>query len=334
MNGIILSEEKLAYLFDEIARGFKKSPLEIALFFVLVLVIAAIPVFITRRQTERRRRRNALLSRRLFKETVTTRGFSTEELDLLSRLSSVLNDPSRIHLLVRDRAVFNRCVRKLGPADTDLSVLSAIRTKLGFRARSGECRPRSTGGLPTGLPLSFGQSDDQTGRTREWTGLIREILPESFLVETAGHPVPPKRGDVLVTFDNAAGSYTFRTRVRNHGRGVVYLDHTDGIQRVQRRAFFRKNLHIPVIVRRTLDGGTAERTRATLIDLGGGGASLKMHDLHMGEKLGLTIPLSHGAIDLQAEVIRLSKNHSVTHVVFRGVEGRDRDTILGYLFRR
>jgi hypothetical protein len=111
------------------------------------------------------------------------------------------------------------------------------------------------------------------------------------------------------------------------------VEQPEEIKQYQRRNYYRRKTHLSVFVTPLHTGG--ETYRSTLLDLGGGGASLgNPQSLFKAGDL-LELSFSSGASDfrLPAEVVRISRNASVLHVQFRSIAESARDRIIGSLYR-
>jgi c-di-GMP-binding flagellar brake protein YcgR len=143
---------------------------------------------------------------------------------------------------------------------------------------------------------------------------------------------PPPASPVTVVFQNRAGVFSFRTRVRSAEGGVLRLDQVEGLQRTQRRRYYRRRLRLPVKVQ-TREGEPPLESQ--LLDLGGEGASLVNpgRRLSAGDLAELAFRVGGESFRLTAEVLRVSRDGQVLHVRFHGLRDADRDRLLGILFR-
>jgi c-di-GMP-binding flagellar brake protein YcgR len=109
------------------------------------------------------------------------------------------------------------------------------------------------------------------------------------------------------------------------------VSHSTAVRRIQRRAYYRRKLAKPVYVKTA--GSREEPLRSTLLDLSGGGASLRRTGdifLENGSlDLVFFIP-GENKVDLRAKIVRLTPE--TAHVSFDYVPGPVRDRIIGYLF--
>lgn len=159
--------------------------------------------------------------------------------------------------------------------------------------------------------------------------------------------VEPGR-EVYVTFVRPDALYRFRTRVLrvNSAARTVVLERNDaGIERIQRRTYFRMHVRLHVRTRRYISVGTPRKVtlekNAEALDLSGGGALLRLDEPYQrGDLLELSLSLPDGgpAIDAVGRVIRVEKAESADGLSFRcGIEfvrikESDRSRIVRFLF--
>jgi c-di-GMP-binding flagellar brake protein YcgR len=119
--------------------------------------------------------------------------------------------------------------------------------------------------------------------------------------------------------------------VRSSGRGEITVAHSRTVSRVQRRSYYRRKLAKPVYVRAA--GSREKPLRSALLDLSGGGASLRRTGDIFREDGALELAFfisGDTRLDLRARVVRLTPE--TAHVSFDGVPDPVRDRIIGYLF--
>jgi c-di-GMP-binding flagellar brake protein YcgR len=327
----VLDEEKLELILTEMSEGFAKKPLEIAFFSVLVIGIVVAVMLLYRRQLRSGREQRLRYSRKIFSRTVRERKLLIEEVSLLESMAGYLKSPDLKHLLVENERTFNTCAAKLLESGGALSSeIAALRLKLGFRPRSPEQPFYSTAQLFEDLPVIVVQKGRQGCR-----GRVDRIEPHLLGIEVGDGSIPLKRGLPLqVYFQTPSGRFMFSTRIRKVGRGYVEVVHAERIKRLQRRQFYRKKIMLPVYVKRA---GLAERTQlTTLIDLGGGGASIANRELQCeaGERVSLSLlPPAKERIDMVGVVLRVSRGGKIAHIRFDHILEADRDRIMNILFR-
>lgn len=91
----------------------------------------------------------------------------------------------------------------------------------------------------------------------------------------AGDSFPGKGARLSLYFHNSAGIYSFPTRIIDLMKGVVHVEQSSTITFHQpRRKYFRRKEFLPVFVRPAASLEVPHES--ILLDLGGGGASLRV----------------------------------------------------------
>lgn len=98
-----------------------------------------------------------------------------------------------------------------------------------------------------------------------------------------------------------------------------------------RRMYMRRRVRLPVLVAREPDAADARQT--ILLDLGGGGASLRnpWGLLQKGDPLRMSFSPGAGRLTVAAHVVRVSGNGTAIHVKFESLSETARDRILAFL---
>jgi len=328
----ILSEQKLAILFQEIAKGFVHSPLEIALF--IFLVLSFFSVFLAVYLVQLHRIREHLLSRgrRAFMRISRRKALSSTELHLLEQLASYLKIPAEIHLLLEDHSVFNFCVRKL-KSEKLLSAqsLSSLRCKLGFKREDPEQIPHSSAELPCHMTVFL-----SPGGCIRMQGIILNVLPDSITIRVqSSFDLADSGTSVTVSFFKSSGIFSFQSRVLRREGDYICVAHSEQVRRLQRRAYYRTSLRLPVLLKSPGFAGFPVRT--TLLDLGGGGARLFNEGMSFHEEDDLTLlfsPPGSERLILPCRVVRLSEEGKALHVAFKKIPETSRDRVIRYIFTR
>jgi hypothetical protein len=335
---IILDAEKLSRFFQTVSRGFQRSPVEIIIAVVAVAAFVGVLLLAYLLQGGRTKSRSRRLARRRYAERAERLGLSREEQRLLDRLARCLKDQNRKHELLSNQPLFNHCVARLREREPEAqrarthAALLALRLRLGFRLQGPEEIPASSVELPEGQRLALIRSLPTAGRAR---GRVGGQEPGCLLVELEpGSPAFAPGDAVRVYLQNRAGLFSFDSSVQSAGPDGLRLGHTDAIQRLQRRKYYRRKLSLPVSVGRP---GTGEPPRPSLFaDLGGNGASLRNPQgaFRPGEQVELIFSVGGERLRLTAEVLRLSKQGELMHVRFASMRESTRDRILGSLLKR
>ncbi len=327
---IVLDEEQLSFIFKEIAKGFEKGPLEIALFAVLVAGIGVSVVLLYRRQLRRGREEIIQRSQKLFDQIAKKKSLGKPDLHILEQMVKHLKSPADKYLILEDQPTFNACARKLLTTDrVAVSGIAALRVKLGFKTRSLEGVPHSTADLQDDLPVIVVQKGKKGGR-----GRIAQVKPSSFTIALEGEMPTLKRTlPIQIYFQGPSGRYTFISRIRGYGKGGIEVAHSENIKRLQRRKFYRKRLMLPVYVKRA--ESEEHSVLSTLIDLSGGGASLVNRDMlfRAGDRISISLAASRTKrIYITGDVIRMSRGGKTIHVEFGNMLESSRDRIIRLLF--
>jgi c-di-GMP-binding flagellar brake protein YcgR len=333
---IVLDEAKLNHILNEMAEGLARSPLEIALFIILVSCIILAVVVFNRRQLRAVREEKLRRSQRLFGQGVRERKLGFGDVSLLESMAAYLGEPSEKHLLLDNQSAFNTCARKLlAGGCASGAEIAALRLKLGFVSRSPEQVFLSSAQLYKNMPVVVAVRGIGPGR-----GIIQEVKPNGLCITLHGAAAldescfSAQGTPVRIAFQAPSGRFVFTARVRSAAKGILEVSHTEQIKRLQRRQFYRRNVALPVHVKRF---GVGEETiDTTLFDLGGGGASLSNRDARfvVGDRVSLFVASSSlNRIQLTGEVIRVSKNSAIAHIRFSGISEPERDRIMGFVLK-
>lgn len=294
-------------------------------FIVFLVVFSA-------RQVKKRREETAKQEKEVLARLVRTKHLLPNEIDMLNGLVRHLRKGQRLFELLERSSIFNACVRRYRESEpVQASVLSSLRVKLGFRAEGPERIPHSTAELTPGtqLILLYGK--------KKLVGSVAK-LDEDFLLISVGErvslPAPGTRLSILL--QKRSGLYGFKTVVGRPQGSMVRLRHTEDIQRVQRRKFYRRRTSLPVMLRKAAGGvGAVEWRRTRLKDLGGGGASMEAPGggMGVGEEVEVAFHLKKGPpVRVRGLVVRLSGNGRVMHIQFGPMGDAQRDRIIAHLF--
>ena len=330
---------KVSEFLDSIARGFVTSPLQYALFGGVILLVVVGLLVAYRVQRGRARRLENRLALERFERLAGKLGLSGPEREALDHLAG--GQVARKLRLLASPSAFNSAAARLGPAAQDAlaqSSLAELRLKLGYQARNPERAPSASSELPEGLPVLLVWVSPG-GRRRLAAEVGAQEADALVLVHPPDATAPPPGSPVTVAFQNRAGVFSFRTRVRAASGGlrpaaggVVRLDHVERLERTQRRQYYRRKLRLPVQVQ-AREGEPPLASQ--LLDLGGEGASLvnPRKSLSAGDLAELAFRVGGESFQLTAEVLRVSRDGQVLHVRFHGLREADRDRLLGTLFR-
>jgi len=326
----VLDQDKISKFLGEIREGFIRTPLEITIFIVLVLGIILFFFFMYRYQTTKRRLHRQKIEQELFLQGVIKKGLTQVERDILEKMALYLKPNQGKHLLLENPHIFNSCLENMKKQeDINQQIAAGLRMKLGFRRPGLEKVIHSSVDLPEDLPVLILQKSK-----KQCSGKIKKVEPDSLIVDLKSPLTSPVPGTpVRVYFKSHSGIFSFRTRVKKSSKNLLFLAHSENIDRLQRRKFYRKRISQPVYIR--LFSSEEPVKKSTLLDLGGGGASLKNVEkaFKPGDELELTFYTSgRQQVTLTGKVIQLSEGGKTLHLEFENIPESIRDTIISYIF--
>jgi c-di-GMP-binding flagellar brake protein YcgR len=148
--------------------------------------------------------------------------------------------------------------------------------------------------------------------------------------------ISPPAMDARLTayFHNAAGIFSFPTRITDRNNGAVRLAHSSQITRHQRRKYYRSKVRLPVFIKHS--STAADPQESLLLDLGGGGASLQTRGglFKKGDLVEMSFSPAIGTSALAGRVLRVSRNGRVINVKFVSLLDAERNRIMGFLFKQ
>ncbi|HTP57281.1 MAG TPA: PilZ domain-containing protein [Spirochaetia bacterium] len=314
-----------------VAQGFVQTPIELVLLlgFVLALVLVFVGYFVVqtlRADAETRRR-----SRELLDDLVQKLSLNADDMALLRTLATSGGKGTAEYLLLVNRHIFDACARHLLQAGKASEFqLNALRLKAGFRLTETESVPASSAELPEGSSLLL-----QWAPQKQSHAVILAQEPALMTARLDGGSTAPPRGIRLrVAFHNASGIFFFATTVAGSDGSTLHLEHSSSIQRFQRRRYYRRKERLPVFIWAASLGASAGES--TLLDLGGGGASLEnpRRVMKEGDLLEMSFSPGSDTLTLPARVLRVSPGRGVIHVKFESPSESQRNRIMGFLFHQ
>jgi hypothetical protein len=327
---IYLDQEKLDQFFKSVANSFATTPTQVLVFFgVLALILAFLIIFYL---IQRRHIHSRLYgqSARRYAELIDRHMLSGAEVELIEAMQEYLPHDKHKYELLSNQHLFNLCAGKLqNRKKVSESTLASLRLKLGFRLAQPEESPSSSVELPAGTPVYL----LVPGRERI-RGTIAAQEPGGVIVTPVEEKAAFSTGTAIrVYFKNQAGVFSFPSIILEAGRHELTLRHSEEIKQYQRRSYYRRRVYLSVLISPLHGGGKAYGT--TLLDLGGGGASLGNPGkvFQTGDMLELTFSAMSSDFRIPARVVRTSGNASVLHVQFESIAESSRDRIIGSLHR-
>ena len=263
-------QARLGQILDSISLGFRQTPLEILLFFIIVLVLLAVFVLAFFGQKRRTNREIGRHSREVLEHLLLKLDLSDEETVLLGRLAAYLDPGVSEQALLVNWQVFSGCARKLQQSeDVSESRLDALRAKIGLTSNQAAEVPGSSAGLPEGSPVVL-----IAAAGARFRGTVIEQGPLAIAVRLSGGVSFPGKGvRASLYFHNSAGIYSFPTTIVDLVKDVVRVEQSSTVTFHQpRRKCLRRKEFLPIFVRLAASREAPHET--ILLDLSGAGASL------------------------------------------------------------
>ncbi len=296
---------------------------QILLWVLIVGVLVIVPLFIVIFITARARQRRLQGALRRFHEILMQRGLSNGEQTLMERLEQYFqHDKSRLPELAHDPALFNGAARNMLEAEPEMEeAIARLRFKLGLILKNAFQAPHSTTELTPGMAVYL----TLNGRT-ELNAMVSDVQDSCFYIQSS---LPGRPGDTAsMEFHSHAGVFRFRTRIKKIENNFFLFAHTEHIEQVQKRRYFRKKIELPV----TLERATLKESAASYaLDISGGGA--RVHNPGLDYRPGelITVVVFMGRREeavIQARVIRLNQKDDSVSLSFDNITDTLRDRLV------
>ncbi len=321
--------------FLEVIRDFRTSPLEIALILILLALFLAVIIFVYLRQQRKKEQQRKKWVEEQFTGLADHFHLSPEDREFLERMAECIpNGRLRKHELLRSGHVFDAAARELlSRGETDEEKLAALRVQLQFPPAGEREEVYSSSELPRGKLLSLVDEEQ-----RRYGATVSGVTPEALLLNIEdGGAIPAKGSRLRVNFQQKSGLYTFTANVFQAEGGILSLEHSDTIQKEQRRRFYREELMEEISFKKS---GDENWQRTLLYDLGGEGAKVENPEYPgsscgEGERVLLVIDMEKsGAVELPGEITAVTGGGKLYHIRFAEIPETIRDTIFAYIFSR
>ncbi len=319
-------------MYPAMAAGFSTSHVEIVIFFLILTGSIALWVGTSLHRAREEERRRTERAEEYYREIVNTRGLGPTDRALLDRMAEGLHDPRDKSLLLQDQRVFNLAAATLLENDPFLSQgdVATLRSHLGFTGAPPGIAPHATAELEAGASVLLDDSRHNpvpaTILPHQGT-VLRVRIPEDAPRFSSGRPV-------YIVYRNAAGIFRFKCTLYGRKEQVLELNHSEKGERMQRRGYFRRSMHLPALLASQLEPESQLETHLT--ELGGNGATVHNpeNQFTRDDAVELTFrPDKMGNITVIARVVRTSRDNSLLHLRFVNVREADRDRIYHRLFQ-
>ncbi len=329
---LLLDEDRLTQFLKSVSAGLSKSPLEIFLALLFIVLFFSFFIFMYIFQKKREYARLTTNARLKLKKYTEKYKLNPSEIEIINKLSKYLKNPEIDKpMLLTNQTTFNYATSKLlETQEVPEATLAALRIKLGFAKKDRESPIHSTGELLPGITFYIIQ-----GGIRKFYGKLRRVTPQSLIVQIEKDAIPPGTGSTLkVLFQRKNGILSFNSYVQKVENHIIHIAHSEAIKASQKRKYYRRKLSAPLLIR--VAGSTEHPIKTNFIDLGGGGASVINPEkrFKLKDDVELTFYISkEDRITVVGEVIRVSKNGEVIHLSFGPLRESVRDKIIGYVLK-
>lgn len=304
-------------------RAFEIADFAVA-FILLLLLIFLILMILSLIQSRKLKRELARRSEEVYYHLLPTFRLDAEEHELVKRLAAFLNFPQQKYRILINPQLFDACADRLrAKEDLDEGLLADLRSKLGFSSTASGLLPISSVELPREMPMLIVRKGQ--GKIR---GKVAANTKGSLVIGTdqnseAVQPDTP----CMVYFQSPAGFFSFPSRIIRQDKRSLRLQHSGQIKRHQRRRYSRKRVRLPVFLR--IVNGNSESFSCDLVDLSGGGATLRNPEkrLKEGDRAELSFAPKDQRFHLLARVVRTSKGGDLAHVEFTSPDQAIRNLI-------
>ncbi len=349
---IILDGDKLRGFWDNIAQGFQKSPLEAAISILIIALLIAVPVVLFLHKQKKDRNRKTDRARAVFGAYAAKKSLSEGDRDLLHKMCRhVSKGELELLDLATKPASFNAAAKRLmGAGDSGRvndAMIARLRIKLGLVHSGSRGILHSTAEFYQGMPLQLAVESG-----RKMVGKVQEVQPDGFMLQV---PERLAKGALVeLRVRRPTGLYSLTTYVIGKRGNGYQLQHSERVERVQKRRFFRKVLRLPVLfainvssgATNDASGATNDASGATsvssigvfktrLIDLSAGGAKIRNPGVgtSAGDVIHLKIfPGKAEPIKLKSRVTRVSPDGASLSVAFDLLKDSTRDQIMKLVF--
>lgn len=323
---------------DQISSGFQTSQGEIILFtvlFSLILLGLVAGQIVRMRRSKKPKKRSGPPRPPVLRSHNQPRReqirLNYREQQTLDKLAWFLKDPSRSDALLDDHPMLIKIARR-GIREGVVKELDVHRLARAVGADTTPLKiaPHSTHTIPAGAEISVSSAAMAMGSgvvqiSNESGVQVRMLKGEKNF--TSGESV-----DVICY--SGEGMYQFHTTVLSIEEKNMLLRHSPHVQFAQRRAYRRREIAMPVMIR--MPGIDHKPLSGTTVDLSIGGAAITSRKKKLGVGTFLELAIDMGApapVTVQGTVVRVSRRGKTAHISFSGVDPQARHRLFRRLIR-
>ena len=330
MNYLILIVNYREFL-NSVSNGLAGSSFQIMLASISLFFFIFIIILISKIHKYKEKKKLKLILDKKYNNLIKQYSINPDEKEIIERLSKFLRSPEKKYLLLLNPNIFHSTLNKLRELilinkkeHLDSKILYSLEHKLGFNRISKFSELNTTYDLPDGLSvyIIFNKNQKISGSIINTESEIK-VDVENRIKENL------KGKKAIIYTHTYSGIYVFYTVVKSAEKYQLSLEHTFKLKTLQRRNFFRKSVHLPVLIEKT--GEPAEPIGSLLYDISGGGASIDNRKLGLkpNDDIKISFPGNNLlTLRLNAEVIRSSRNGKTVHVRFNHLKSSSQDRIV------
>ncbi|RPJ08185.1 MAG: PilZ domain-containing protein [Spirochaetaceae bacterium] len=315
-----------------ISEYFSRPPQELQIFLICLAVFITILILSAVIQRLSEKAKLAKILEIKYNNALHRFELSEDERRLVESLAQFLKNRDKKYLLFENQQLFNHCLFQLRINTTvPKEPLGTLMNKLKFKITDSFHDPVSSRQLPAGKPVLLITDDG-----KKLPALVEEVTQKSLVLSIDPHAHAPVVGtDLSVFTNNDRGLVTFIAMVGNVRENIISLTHSDHLKSIQRRANFRKQVTVPIYIKR--EGADMPVLKSEILDLSAGGMSVKNPSLSFtrGDDCKISFaPDTKLEFDLYGEIIRVSKGGNILHIRFGHFPEAMEDEIIRFLNKK
>jgi len=321
----VLDPEKAQRFLEIMRKGFVRNPVFAAISFSIVVGLIISAIIIYKIVNTKKEKKELLTIKDSFKNKVNQKNLSAREKQILFYIcDNLLNNKNHILTLLTNPVVFSIYSQIiLNEKIVTAQELAALRMKLGINQRKVFNVLYSTADLTIGTSVKISFL-----KNYYFAGIISDIDEFGVSINIDKDISLEKNTPVLIEIDNQYGLFLIHSHVIGIHASIIKVEHSEKIEKFQKRKFFRKNIQLPVtIMKNEEDKGI----HSYMLDLSGGGAKIyyPKNDFKTGDKIFVEISFNKKEdISLPCIIKRISKNDSSISVAFIEINESIRDKIV------
>jgi len=322
---------EIYHFFKGISDSFHPTPLELTGIILGLSLFLGMFIFVYRCQKRKSREASLNLVQGYFANTVKKLDLPPRQAELLNRIAEAHPaDIDKKQVVLQRASIFDEGAGILiESGELTWEEIIPLRQALEEGSFQKDHGIASTGDLPRGIHL-YMTGDDPGGRHGE----IHLKTPSMMRVELRDDDTAfTEEEEITAYFKRGEDTFYFKSDVIETRPGMLALSHPVKVRKVQRRRYYRRECKKAGVLSK-LSG--KNRIPTTIIDLGGGGATVLNRDnrFKSGEEVFLYFKIpGQGELRVQGKIVRATAENAQLHVRFEHLKEREREKIISYIFK-